>query len=113
MESTDSCWALSINEQVLTTMMSASSAREVISAPPCASKPIMTSLSTRFLGQPRLTKPTFLGVAGAAPSSGGLNTATESSLEGMQSLDLIILTRSAGDVQPTPRDRARRRIQMV
>src|SRR5579883_2587655 len=27
--------------------------------------PIMTSLSTRFFGQPRLTKPTFLGGAGA------------------------------------------------
>src|ERR1700739_2278498 len=60
---TDSCWALSINEQVLTTMMSASSARRVSSAPARASRPIMTSLSTRFLGQPRLTKPTFWGAA--------------------------------------------------
>ena len=53
-----------MNEQVLTTMMSASSARAVISAPAWESRPIMTSLSTRFLGQPRLTKPTF-GLAGA------------------------------------------------
>ena len=30
---TDSCWALSMNEQVLTTMTSASSARRVSSAP--------------------------------------------------------------------------------
>lgn len=28
----------------------------------------MTSLSTRFLGQPRLTKPTFVGAGGAAVS---------------------------------------------
>ena len=56
--STDSCLALSMNEQVFTTMMSASSARLVISAPEVASIPIITSLSTRFFGQPRLTKPT-------------------------------------------------------
>src|SRR5271157_3214297 len=101
MASTDSCWALSINEQVLTTMMSASSARGVIAAPPCASKPIMTSLSTRFLGQPRLMKPTFWAVADAAPSSGGYNKPTESCLEGMQSLDFIILKRTTGGVQTT------------
>src|SRR5438876_2793569 len=57
--STDSCCALPINEQVLTTMTSASSAREVNSAPAWVSKPIMTSLSTRFLGQPKLTNPTL------------------------------------------------------
>ena len=57
MVSTDSCLAVSMNEQVLTTMMSASSARAVISAPLVESMPIMTSESTRFLGQPRLTKP--------------------------------------------------------
>src|SRR5215469_17304330 len=90
MASTDSCCALSIKEQVLTTMMSASSARGVISAPPCDSIPIMTSLSTRFLGQPRLTKPIFLGVERAVPSSGGLGRATESSWECMQSLHFSI-----------------------
>src|SRR5438552_13318688 len=58
---TDSCCALSINEHVLTTITSASSARVVSSAPLRASRPIMTSLSTRFLGQPKLTKPTFCG----------------------------------------------------
>src|SRR5438094_1404936 len=56
---TDSCWALSINEQVFTTMTSASSACGTSSAPAWDSMPIMTSLSTRFLGQPRLTNPTF------------------------------------------------------
>jgi len=31
-------------------------------APELARMPIITSLSTRFFGQPRLTKPTFVGV---------------------------------------------------
>ena len=56
---TDSCWALAMKEQVLTTMTSASSARVVNSAPACCSRPIMTSVSTRFFGQPRLTNPIF------------------------------------------------------
>src|ERR1700745_1315911 len=59
MVSTDSCLAESMNEQVFTTTMSASSARVVISAPAWFRSPIMTSLSTRFLGQPRLTNPIF------------------------------------------------------
>src|SRR5579884_3269418 len=58
---TDSCWALSMNEQVFTTITSASSALRVNSAPARASMPIITSLSTRFFGQPRLTNPTFCG----------------------------------------------------
>src|SRR5512135_2084015 len=61
MVSTDSCWALPMKEQVLTTITSASSALGVSSAPARRSTPIMTSLSTRFLGQPRLTKPTLVG----------------------------------------------------
>jgi hypothetical protein len=65
---TDSCCALSMNEQVLTTITSASSAQGVISAPASASMPIMTSESTRFLGQPSDTNPTFCGrVLGASP----------------------------------------------
>src|SRR5271165_67263 len=83
MASTDSCLAASMNEQVLTTMMSASSARGVIWAPPCESIPIMTSLSTRFLGQPRLTKPTLGDVADVF--SGASSTATESRFTGMES----------------------------
>src|SRR5689334_5922065 len=66
---TDSCCALSMNEQVFTTMTSASSACGTSSAPPWASMPIMASLSTRYLGQPRLTNPTFgraeIGCSGA------------------------------------------------
>ena len=54
-----SCLAGSMNEQVLTTMTSASPGREVNSWPRAANCPIMTSVSTRFFGQPRLTKPTF------------------------------------------------------
>ncbi len=50
-----------MNEQVLTTITSASSARVESSAPARASRPIITSLSTRFFGHPRLTKPTFCG----------------------------------------------------
>src|SRR5689334_10880953 len=69
---TDSCLAESINEQVFTTITSASSARAVICAPSVCNMPIITSLSTRFLGQPRLTKPTFKGDGGGAvPGCGG------------------------------------------
>src|SRR5580658_5693609 len=64
MVSMDSCCALPINEQVFTTITSASSALGVSSAPAWASMPIITSLSTRFLGQPRLTKPTLAGATG-------------------------------------------------
>ena len=59
MVSTDSCLAGSMKLQVLTTMTSASSGRGVSSWPLRASWPIMTSVSTRFFGQPRLTNPTF------------------------------------------------------
>src|ERR1700728_1223498 len=58
MVSTDSCLAVSMKEQVLTTRISASSGREVRRAPPRSSNPIITSESTRFLGQPNETKPT-------------------------------------------------------
>src|SRR3954464_7613047 len=74
---TDSCLAVSMNEQVFTTMTSASSARGVISAPPWASRPIMTSLSTRFFGQPKDTNPTLVGFA--------LGAATGWSLTGIES----------------------------
>ena len=84
---TDSCCALSMNEQVFTTMTSASSARWTRSAPACESMPIITSLSTRFLGQPKLTKPT-LGAAGL-DSSG---VSTDEDFEGMQSFNFITLT---------------------
>src|SRR5262245_1941679 len=67
---TDSCLAESMNEQVLMTMTSASSAFAVIWAPPVESMPIITSLSTRFLGQPRLTKPTFTGAGQGAAFCG-------------------------------------------
>src|SRR3977135_1597440 len=59
MVSTDSFLAGSIKLQVFTTMTSAWSGCGVSSCPCEASWPIMTSLSTRFLGQPKLTKPTF------------------------------------------------------
>src|ERR1700757_5246527 len=59
---TDSCLAVSMKLQVLMTMISASSALEVSWAPLWWSMPIMTSESTRFLGQPSETKPT-LGLA--------------------------------------------------
>src|SRR5271157_5625060 len=58
MVSTDSCLAESMKEQVLTTRISASSGRAVRRAPARSRRPIMTSESTRFLGQPRETKPT-------------------------------------------------------
>src|SRR5271154_5502399 len=58
MVSTDSCLAVSMKEQVLTTRISASSGWEVRRAPARSSRPIMTSESTRFLGQPNEIKPT-------------------------------------------------------
>src|SRR5262245_3026779 len=76
---TDSCCALSINEQVFTTMTSASSACGTRSAPACESMPIMTSLSTRFLGQPRLTNPTF--------DFGASAIVTDEDLDCMESID--------------------------
>src|ERR1700691_4000900 len=64
MVSTDSCLAVSIKEQVLTTRISASSGRAVSRAPARSSRPIMTSESTRFLGQPNEIKPTVGAVGG-------------------------------------------------
>src|SRR5208282_1130752 len=63
MVSTDSCLAVSMKEQVLTTRISASSGCAVSRAPARSSRPIITSESTRFLGQPREMKPTE-GAAG-------------------------------------------------
>src|SRR5215510_7134084 len=57
--SMDSCLARSIKLHVLTTSTSAWSGCGVSSCPRATSSPIMTSLSTRFLGQPKLTNPTF------------------------------------------------------
>src|SRR5208282_4005150 len=51
--SIDSCLAVSMKEQVLTMRISASSGREVRRAPARSSRPIMTSESTRFFGQPK------------------------------------------------------------
>src|SRR5579872_681395 len=82
MASTDSRLAESMKEQVLTTMTSASSARTVSSAPPWESRPIMTSLSTRFFGQPKLTKPTF----GLGRASTAFGAATVRSFTGMESI---------------------------
>src|ERR1700690_2601415 len=58
MVSTDSCLAVSMKLQVLTTRISASSGCAVSRAPARSSKPIITSESTRFLGQPNEIKPT-------------------------------------------------------
>ena len=48
--------------------------------------PIMTSLSTRFLGQPRLTNPTFVG-----GDSGGSGLATGNDFDDMQFFHFSIL----------------------
>src|SRR5208283_4306309 len=63
MVSTDSCLAVSMKEQVFTTRISASSGCAVRRAPARSRRPIMTSESTRFLGQPREINPTE-GAAG-------------------------------------------------
>src|SRR5439155_20452736 len=63
MVSTDSRRAGSMKVQVLTTITSASDGSRVRSYPPRRSVPSMTSLSTRFFGQPRLTIPTLINGA--------------------------------------------------
>src|SRR5690242_8657000 len=70
MVSTDSFLAGSIKLQVLTTSTSAWSGCGVSSWPLATSWPIITSLSTRFLGQPRLMKPTFKVVLSGYRSTG-------------------------------------------
>src|SRR5580704_7941042 len=57
--STDSCFAGSIKLHVLTTITSASEGCGVSSCPEAVSWPIITSVSTRFFGHPRLTNPIF------------------------------------------------------
>src|ERR1700722_17932703 len=64
---TDSCLAESMKLQVLMTMISASSALGVSWAPLWWRRPIMTSESTRFFGQPSETNPT-LGFVDAGAS---------------------------------------------
>src|ERR1700680_610350 len=59
MVSMDSCLAGSMKLQVFTTMTSASEGCGVSSCPPLVSWPIITSVSTRFFGHPKLTKPIF------------------------------------------------------
>src|ERR1035438_1568284 len=63
MVSTDSCFAVSMKEQVLTTRISASSGRAVRRAPARSSRRIMPSESTGLLRQPNELKPTE-GAAG-------------------------------------------------
>src|ERR1700691_2672206 len=64
MVSTDSCLAVSMKLQVLTTRISACSGCAVRRAPARSSRPIITSESTRFLGQPNEIKPTVGAVGG-------------------------------------------------
>src|ERR1700728_1535388 len=66
---TDSCLAESMKEQVLTTRISASAGLLVRRAPARSSRPIMTSESTRFLGQPKEINPTVGVVLGAVSST--------------------------------------------
>src|SRR5215510_4576981 len=61
MASIDSSLAESMKAQVFTTKTSASSACRVISIPRTRTLPSMISASTRFLAQPRLIIPTFVG----------------------------------------------------
>src|ERR1035437_1139840 len=58
MVSIDSCLAVSMKLHVLTMRISASSGWLVSRAPARSSRPIITSESTRFLGQPNEIKPT-------------------------------------------------------
>jgi hypothetical protein len=56
MVSTDSSLASPMKPQVLTTMASAFSGASVMVKPARSVRPSMTSVSTRFLGQPSETK---------------------------------------------------------
>src|ERR1700694_3536794 len=98
MEFTESCLAESLKEQVLTTRISASSAWLVSSPPARWSRPIMTSESTRFFGQPRETKP-ILGRAGAAVA-GVASSRMTGGVTGFYSSNLLwkLSDRLAGDV---------------
>src|SRR5206468_6474633 len=58
--STDSRLAESMNAQVLTTMTSAADGSGVSPWPASRARPRITSESTRFLGQPRETRPIFI-----------------------------------------------------
>ena len=60
MVSIDSCLALSMKAQVLTTSTSADSGSRVSWCPAFCARPSMTSESTRFLGQPSDTMPIFI-----------------------------------------------------
>src|SRR5258708_23646385 len=100
-----------MNEQVFTTITSASSARGESSAPARASRPIITSLSTRFLGHPRLTKPTFCGRVSSArfSSSASLGFSLGGEIvrffDGMQSNYFNIFGRSAARCHGKPSHR--------
>src|SRR5688500_7838893 len=64
MVSTDSCFALSMKAHVFTTSTSALEGSRVSSRPDFWASPSITSESTRFLGQPRETRPIFFIKAG-------------------------------------------------
>ena len=86
----DSRLAGSMKLQVLTTKTSASSAWGTISQPPPASAPSITSLSTRFLGQPRLTIPT-LGIVVLVPKMPTLPQLREAEFRSVGANQLRIL----------------------
>ena len=69
----DSSLAESMNAHVLTTKTSASSARDVISIPHCSTLPSMISASTRFLAQPRLIMPIFVGYGRSGGGVAGID----------------------------------------
>src|SRR6185437_10826154 len=64
--------------------------------------PIITSLSTRFFGQPRLTNPTLTGVCGLGSFGADLSCSgvTVRFSTGMQSLYFIIAERMAWAPEP-------------
>src|SRR5688572_27053182 len=68
MASTDSCLALSMKAQVLTTSTSAPSGSRVSSCPACWANPSITSESTRFFGQPSDTMPIFIPLQRTTPA---------------------------------------------
>src|SRR6185437_639279 len=64
--------------------------------------PIITSLSTRFFGQPRLTNPTFTGVCGLGSFGADFSCSgvTVRFSTGMQSLYFIIASAGPGRRNP-------------
>src|SRR4051812_49293999 len=105
MASMDSCLASPMKLQVLTTITSAAAGSSTTWWPASPTWPSMTSVSTRFLGQPSETKWTFFMARGAlayAATAAGSRKGEDGGLavEGHQPLDVLLDHVAAGHHRP-------------